>query len=343
MKSRQIAFLSFSCCLAFLSSCGGQAGESSLSSSDSKKEETPLSILSPAGAPTLALYNHIDDENFLTTKDASQVALAMKTSRNKDALIFDGVNGLKFLKGKQTVTSWKLVRWLTGGNFHVVSTKHNKEEAFDPDSKILSFGNGLLPDKVFKTLAKEEWGWNIEEANIKYEAGTSQVSAILGSENFASYDYYFIAEPSLQAAKANLMNLNQAVNVHEIFNLREEWKNFSTMDYIPQAALFVNEESYRKQKDSFKTLLKEVDTNLTDAIHNPSKIVSYLNGKEPDLEKQAAKLGYKAPLINALQKNEANRFGIIEPSKELDNRSFVNGFMEKLGESISFEATFFAS
>lgn len=343
MKSKQIALLSFSCCLAFLSSCAGTIEGSSLSSSSSENEEAPLSILSPAGAPTLALYNHFDDENFLTTKDASQVALAMKTSTNKDALIFDGVNGLKFLKGKQTTASWKLARWLTGGNFYVVSTKHEKSEEFNPDSKILSFGNGLLPDKVFKKLAKEEWGWSLDEENIKYEAGTSQVSAILGSENFASYDYYFIAEPSLQAAKANLTNLNQAASVHEIFNLREEWRSYSGMEYIPQAALFVNEESYQEKKNSFKRLLDEVDTNLADAVHTPSKIVSYLNEREPDLDKQAAKLGYKAPLINALQKNGNNRFGIIEPGKVSDNRSFVNDFMEKIGESVSFEETFFVS
>lgn len=326
--------------LVLLSSC---MSEGEASSSSSSLEETPLSILSPAGAPTLALYNRINDENFLTTKDASQVALAMKTASNKDAVIFDGVNGLKFHKTKQTVTDWKLARWLTGGNFYIVSIRHTKEESFDENSKILSFGSGLLPDKVFHSLVTNKWHWTIREENIKYEAGTSQVSAILGSENYASYDYYFIAEPSLQAAKANLKSQGIDAPIHEIYNLREEWKGYSGMEYIPQAALFVNGDNYKEKKTSFEKLLEEVDENLSTSIENPQEIVSFLNEKEPDLDKQASKLGFKAPLVNVLQKDGNNRFGMVDPKKIPDPKDFVNSFMEKLGESISFSDAEFLS
>lgn len=327
--------------LLLLSSCMNE-GET-FSSSSTPLEEATLSILSPAGAPTLALYKHMDDENFLTTKDASQVALAMKTASNKDVLIFDGVNGLKFHKAKQTVTDWKLARWLTGGNFYIVSTKHTKEEAFNENSKILSFGSGLLPDKVFHSLATNKWHWTIQEENIKYEAGTSQVSAILGSENYASYDYYFIAEPSLEAAKTNLKSQGIDSTVHEIFNLREEWKSYSGMEYIPQAALFVNGDNYAEKKTSFDKLLKEVDENLSTSIENPEAIVSFLNEKEPDLDKQASKLGFKAPLVNVLQKDGNNRFGMVDSKKVPDPKGFVNFFMKKLGESITFSDAEFLS
>ena len=331
----------FALSFLLLSSCGGQSLESS--SSSSIIEEDPLTILSPAGAPTLALYNHIDDENFLTTKDATQVALAMKTASNKDALIFDGVNGLKFHKAKQTSTDWKLARWLTGGNFYIVSTKHTKEDIFDENSKILSFGNGLLPDKVFRSLVTNKWHWTINEENIKYEAGTSQVSAILGSENYASYDYYFIAEPSLQAAKTNLKSKGIDASINEIYNLREEWKDYSGMEYIPQAALFVNATSYQAKNESFANLLEEVDENLNDAIYNPQKIVSFLNEKEPNSDNQADRLGFKAALVGLLQKEEANRFGMIDTKKVHNAKEFVNTFMEKIGESVRFDDSDFLS
>ena len=327
-----------------LSSCGGN--ENLISKSDpqsSNKEEDAISVISPAGAPAIALYSRINDENLKTTKDASQVALAVKTNTSADAVVFDGVNALKFVKANQTATKWKLARWLTGGNFYLVSTKHESIESFNAGSKILSFGNGLLPDKVFRMLASERWNITITEENTKYESGTAAVSAILGSDNFGSYDYYFIAEPTLQAAKATLQSAHPDVSVHEIYNLREEWKAFSGMEYIPQAGLFVNPASMEGKAEAMNDFLGEIDTNLTDAVESPAKVVSALNELEADTDVQADRLGFKAPLVSALQKNGANRFGMVKPGTIEDNRDFVNTFMEKIGESVSFEADQFLS
>lgn len=328
-----------------LSSCGG--GENpTISKSDpqsSNKEEDAISVISPAGAPAIALYSRINDENLKTTKDASQVALAAKTNTNADAVVFDGVNALKFVKTNQTATKWKLARWLTGGNFYLVSTKHESIDSFNADSKILSFGNGLLPDKVFRMLASERWNITITEENTKYESGTAAVSAILGSDNFASYDYYFIAEPTLQAAKVALASAHPDVSVHEIYNVREEWKAFSGMDYIPQAGLFVNPASMEGKAEAMNAFLEEVDANLTDAVDDPTKVVSSLNKLESDTDAQADRLGFKAPLVSVLQKNGNNRFGMVKPGTIGDNRDFVNAFMEKIGESVSFESDQFLS
>lgn len=322
-----------------LSSCGGNGVPRSESDpSDSRKNEEPISVISPAGAPAIALYSRINDENLKTNKDASQVALAVKSNTSADAVVFDGVNALKFVKGNQTATKWKLARWLTGGNFYLVSTKHESLENWNANSKILSFGNGLLPDKVFRLLASEKWNLTITEENTKYEAGTAAVSAILGSDNYASYDYYFIAEPTLQAAKVALASAHPDVSVHEIYNVREEWKAFSGMDYIPQAGLFVNPASMEGKAEAMSTFLEEVDTNLTDAVDNPMKVVASLNELEPDADAQADRLGFKAPLVSALQKNGGNRFGMVKPGTIESNRDFVNTFMEKVGEGLSFEA-----
>ncbi len=332
-------FLGTIAILASLSACSNPSSSSSdSSSSDSSITDPSLKIASPAGAPAISLYTHINDESFVTNKDATQVALAVKQSTNVDAIVFDGVNALKFVKGGQTQTKWKLARWLTGGNFFIVSTKHTKEETFDTNSKICSFGNGLLPDKVFRELTNKKWEWDIADENINYQTGTAQVSAILASDAYASYDYYFIAEPSLQAAKATLKTSHPEVTINEIYNLRTEWAAYSKMDYIPQAGLFVNPDSYENKRSSFDVLLKEIDQNLTDAVDNPSEIVKKLNELEPSEEKQTEKLGFKAALIGALQKDGANRFGIVKPGTITDNRSFVNDFMSKVGESVSFSA-----
>lgn len=322
-----------------LSSCGGNdASRSEGDSSDAGKNEEPISVISPAGAPAIALYSRINDENLKTNKVASEVALAVKTNTSADAVVFDGVNALKFVKSNQTATKWKLARWLTGGNFYLVSTKHESIEGFSDDSKILSFGNGLLPDKVFRLLASERWNITITDENTKYEAGTAAVSAILGSDSFGSYDYYFIAEPTLQAAKVALASAHPDVSIHEIYNVREEWKAFSGMEYIPQAGLFVNPASMEGKAEEMNAFLEEVDTNLTDAVDNPAKVVSSLNELESDTDVQANRLGFKAPLVSALQKNGGNRFGMVKPGTIENNRDFVNAFMENVGEGISFEA-----
>lgn len=319
-----------------------KASSSESSSSAEGKPTTykDLKIISPAGAPTLSLYTEVQNENFQTTSVPSEVMLAYKTSTSQDAVIFDGMNALKLAKAKQTAASWKLARWLTGGNFYIVSTKHTAEEGLVAGSTFLSFGKDLLPDTVFKKLSEERWNYTLGD-NVNYLDGTAQVSAILGSDQYASYDYYFIAEPSLMAAKAKLKESHPDVTVNEIYNLRAEWKAYSGLSAIPQAALFVNESAYSQKEGQFEALLSQVDKNLEKAVTNPSEVVSEINSLEIDPDKQAAKLGYKAAVVSNLQSDGKNRFGIVKPGEISSNMDFANGFYKAMGVNLTFGMEFF--
>lgn len=301
-----------------------------------------LSVISPMGAPTLALYSEAKNENFETTSVTSNVMAAVKTATSKDAVIFDGLNALKLTKSGQTQTPWKLARWLTGGNFYIVSTKHTLEEGLISGGTFLSFGNGNLPDKVFHKLCESSWNFDPGE-RIDYRQSTGEVASILGSEQYASYDYYFIAEPSLSAAKANLKAKHPEVTINEIYNLRAEWKSYSGMEAIPQAGLFLNGKVYEDKKEAFEGLLKKVDENLLKVTDSPEEAVSELDSLEPDLEKQASKLGYKSTVIASLQKEGGNRLGVIKPGAIPSNRDFINLFNEKMGEGVRFDESLFLS
>lgn len=314
------------------------------SSSSSQEQIEKLDIISPAGAPTLAIYDLVNEKNLKTTTKPADVLLAAKTSVDKDVLIFDGVNALNLINKGATKTPWKLARWLTGGNFYLVSTKHNASETLTADSKICSFGEGNLPDLVFKKLLKDHFKVTIKAENFDYKAGTAEVSAALGSKEFAqSYDYFFIAEPSLMAAKNSLSKLETPLTVNEIYNLRDEWKKYSSQDYIPQAALFINGNTYSKKQASFDNFLEKVDSNLNEVISNPQAAKEKLDALEPDLTKQKDRLGYNSSIMLALQKNNQNRFGMVDRMKITDNRFFINEFNKKINgeEGTSFPETIF--
>ena len=132
-----------------LASCGGSnQGSTSLI-------DITIKTISPAGAPALAFYDKGNDENFETNSTPTNV-LAQFALNNYNAIVFDSVSGLRTIK--KNGYGFRLAKYITGGNYYIASI--NKEATDVPQStdKIVSFGENLLPDMVFKKLYSN-WGW----------------------------------------------------------------------------------------------------------------------------------------------------------------------------------------
>jgi hypothetical protein len=329
--------------------------EESAASSDSKassfisspNSETSSSVddyeaktITPVGAPTIAFYDQGSNENWVSTSTTSDVQAAFGTA-TYDAIIFDGVNGLKVNVANPT-WGWKLAEWITGGNFYLVSTKHTASEALTSSSKIYSFGQGLLPDTVFKRLADEYWNLDLGDdyANITYTTeGVSGVKAMLTSSP-STYDYYFIAEPVLTAV-TNVLSA-QSIILNEIYNLRSEWTVYAAQTAIPQAALFVRESSVASHPAVMTVFLDTIEENLTTAIDDPSAVKTGMEAYSTETTEQNTRFGFTSALAYSLQ-NSGNRFGIVRPGDITDNRAFVNEFEEKMGNALSFDSSLFLS
>lgn len=322
----------------FLAGCAMPGNSSSVSSS---VDDYDVKWITPAGAPTLAFYDQGNNENWVSTSDTTSIAPNLGTD-NYDALVFDGVNALRAIQNNQY--EWKLAAWLTGGNFHLVSTKHSSNAVPTAESTFLSFNSGNLPDLVFKKLAADSWNWDFEwteGGNITYVNGTAAVSQQLAS-NPDAYDYYFIAEPSLTNAKATLANLETPVTVNEIYDLRAEWSEYSGQSAIPQAGLFINNNSYAAHKGALDAFIEETGERLDHAAAGDAVVTESLLAYSNVMTEQAARFGFHSNLVGNLQKDGANKFGIVKSTEITDNRAFVNTFYEKLnGTTDSFGADLF--
>lgn len=312
-----------------LVSCGGNTNSTS-----EKVDDYNLEILSPTGAPAVAMFDQGTNSHYTTLRDTTQVGGSFLTGAY-DAIIFDGTNGLNNLI-KNELETYSLARWLTGGNFYLVSTKYTAEDEIAAGSTFLAFGESNVPAKVFRHLAKESW--NIDVSSTVYVNGVELVMQAL-TTNPTSYDYYFIAEPVLTNARNTLKE--QGVTVNEIYNLRTEWEKLTGQKAIPQAALFIKNSTYEAHKTVVDTFLDHIEDNIDLAINNPAEVKKIMDEQIPSVTDQAAKFAFNSNLVNNLQSN-GNRFGLIAKGDIEDNKAFADTFMSTLnGETYSYPSSLF--
>ncbi len=309
-----------------LLSCAGE-GEGSSSSLPPEEDFVPA-LLTPSGAPTVAFLDMGDREEWDVESQTTRIPAAF-LAPGYDAIVFDGVNGLRNLV-KNENEDFVLARWLTGGNFHLVS---RTEESLVPGEKktVFSFNEGALPDLVFKHLLAEELGIDVVDLSIEYGSGVQEVATALQGKGERSYDYYFIAEPALTAARNAL---GEESPVHEIYDLRAEWEKATGSPAIPQAALFLRKSAYEEEQEGFLSFLERVDRNLTLAIEDPEEAAGLMEDYSEDPALQQGRWGYSASTLREVQ--EENGLGAILPGEIEDGREFVNSFLQELeGEGAS--------
>ncbi|OPZ34194.1 MAG: hypothetical protein BWY98_01173 [Tenericutes bacterium ADurb.BinA155] len=322
-----------------LAACGTQT--SSVSSKASSTSEGPSSkeasssssvdpytfkTISPAGAPTLAYYDQGGNADFVTDTTPTNVAGQFKTN-TYDAIVFDSINALKQIKANSY--PFKLSNFITGGNFYVVS--YGKDAAAVPTASdtFASFSENGLPDLVFKKLLASYSGYNTwAMPTVTYLPGVSDVLTALVSH---TYDYYFIAQPALFAAKAKLGADASKVNV--VANVRNDWKSYSGQTSIPQAALFLRTTSVEAHTNVAAAYTYNLNQRIKNSITDPAKVKASIETYSADATVQAAKFGYSAAVAYNVQKDGANGFGMVDPDSIEDNHDFVNTFIEKLGNA----------
>ncbi len=309
-----------------LASCGGTGTASSSESAVTTPAWSYPSLMSPTGAPALAFYSY-GDAQFWETGTAAEIRPNFMTD-TYGALVIDSITGLNVINGSEDA-HFKLARFLTGGNFHIVSTTHGADDVPTADSRILSFNAGSLPDQVFTKLAEDVWNWDEltygTGGNVTYVNSTAEVAQQLIA-NPTAYDYYFIAEPSLTQARNSLSE--SGITVTEVYDLRAEWEDFTGAKAIPQAALFVSE-TYAAT-DDYAYFLDEIDNNIDNAVNHPDVVVEAMNEYSEVPADQAARFGFNASQVASLQAEGANRFGMVLEGEIEDSRAFVNDFYEDL-------------
>lgn len=291
-----------------LSACGGPA------------PEITIRTISPAGAPTLAFYDQGSNENFVTNSTPSNVLAELQTNYY-NAVVFDSINALKSIKNNDL--DFKLAKLITGGNFYLASINKNEGEMPTADDVVVSFGENLIPDLVYRKLSEY---WEIENTPY-YVPSVSEALGVLKTGVYASnpVDFVFIAQPALNIA------LNDATaatygNVKVVKNIRSEWQDYTGQSAIPQAGLFVRASHYELNPTVFENYVDEMVARIDVAIDTPATAKAALDAYG-DAQAQAAKFGFNSNIMLTTQSDGANGFGLVRGTEEVD----VNEFLETLG------------
>lgn len=317
------------------SSSSSSKPSSSSSSSTSSTDDYKVKWVTPTGAPTLLFYNEGSNENWVSSSSPSTVVVPAFGNDNQDAIVFDGATGLTLLK--KNGYNYQLASWLTGGNFYVVSAKYTKDKMVKENVSVDAFVKTGSASLVFNRLAKESWNMTFSET-FDYESGVADVKNKLVS-NPTGYDYYVIAEPVLTAATKALKDAGTTLNV--IYNLQTEWNTKYNQTTIPAAALFINKTSYANHKGAMDSFIEKTKEATKTAVEDPATVAAGITSYSADTTKQQSRFGFTAALATALQKDGANRFGVIKDGTIEDKRAFVNDYEVNLGTSLSFDPSLF--
>lgn len=207
-----------------------------------KEEQTTLRILSPKGAPALAVANasfakeaevtFVDGTDLLTSEFA-------KATGDYDILIAPINLGGKLIQDGKT--EYRMAGVVTWGNLYLVASKQIQDTDI-----ITAFGQGAVPDKVMQEVFKRMGITN----NIEYFPAVAEVQAQLLSNKT---EIALIAEPAATATIAKAKQQEKELSI--IVDFQKEWKNISGTEGYPQAAVFVRSSAYEKYKNQIDTLL----------------------------------------------------------------------------------------
>lgn len=270
-------------------------------------QTTSKLLLSPAGAPTLALYSVFKDKSAETTTQITSIPAQLQ---NKDSeykyIVFDSVNGINLQKaGKSHYT---YIKMLTSGNFHLVGIGTADSE-IKAGEKVLSYGKGLLPDKVLNFLLPE--GVEIEYAG---NAVSDVASALIAGKT--EYKYAFLAQPAVATVmgKVNTSDVLPEKKIYDFGNITPliKEKTNNEFDYVPQGALFVKNDYYKSNENEVKSFLNLVNSNMKTAKEDVKSMVTTINEIESDITKQATIYGTNVNIIEKLQADGKNQFGIAD-------------------------------
>lgn len=285
-----------------------------LTSCGVKPDDFTIKFITPSGAPTIAFYNEALKGNLETNSVPSNVGAQLQNSVY-GGVVFDFYNGLKSIKNNNA--DYKLARIITGGNFYLVGIDKTTEPT--KDDYIVSFGQNLLPDLVYKSIYGEEIA-----AATRYVSGVADCGAILesGLHNGNEVDYVLVAQPVL-FAKTTSSAIKDRLTV--VASLRDEWKEKTGQTAIPQAGLFINQTQYNAHKDKFNAFFDEFEDAITTCIEDPQTMKTAIE-QVGDAEAQKSLFGFNANVAFNVQKNNQNGFALVdyEDHQEIDISEFLN-------------------
>ena len=313
--------------LLLLCGCASKKNEET-AAPETAADPSTLTIVTPKGAPVLAFYDQIENENY-TRVTADAISALWTGDQSPDVIVVDLTSGVKAI---QNGAAYKLAAIITFGNFYLASTGNDDNDTMDTDDKIVLFGNeNMLPSRLWHYLYGNDY-----DDSLLYEADAGAAAAALASGKYSDgtdVDYVFLAQPALFGA------LKKNENAKVFADIQELYKNKSGLDMI-QAAVFVKDSVDEATGNAF---LENLKTSIGAAIENPELVAEGLSIYTDD--EATAQYGFNpAVVVNVFKQKNAlgvNAMG-LGYAKAIDIKNDIDAFLSifsigETGEEIYFK------
>ncbi len=306
-------------------------GCSSTDSEDMSEEKLRIAV--PSGAPSLAFYNEMSNDEFMTG-DAKAILPELAGEGGSDIIVIDTVNGVKALNNG---ARYKLAATITFGNFYIAATGYDDDGIMNEGDYIVIFSQGATPDLVFHYIYGDIFDSNIHYVNAVSDATPCLLKGIniYDDERTADeepyVDYVMIAEPALSAAKAQKSDISVYANIQD-----EYAKKSNGLDMV-QASVFVSD---RLDHDRAIEFLNGLEEDINRLIEDPELFAKTC--EENGLADEEIKDVFGVPnakLATAALKDDAIGLGFV---KAIDHKNAIDKFvkifgMERTNEEIYFQ------
>lgn len=275
-----------------------------------------LKILVPTGAPAVAFYDYLSNDNFTSVGTPANIVSDM-TSNGSDIIVIDTIKGVQAINAG---APYKLAANITFGNFFIASTGNDDNNSMDITDDIVIFGKNQTPDKVFNYIYGSEY-------NLHYVDSVQDGSKCLISgktlDLTTTVDYVFIAQPVLTNALSKNTNASIYANIQDLYTEK------SNLDMI-QAAIFVKNSA---NTDDINAFLDDINEDINSLLNDPDLLISKTEGLDEQLV--SSKIGVNVTLANKVLKNN-NGIGLGFKYVS-ENKNSVNEFLKLFNLSISDE------
>lgn len=256
MKKRLFTMLSLSMAAIALASCGKKKNDKN------DDDNYKLNIACPSGAPLMAISGAVEADNIghelNIIEDTTTIPSIFQATQNREDIIVAPVNSGTALynNGK---SSYKLAAVITWGNTYFASQKANFTLNDINGNAITLFGETSINTGIAKyVLAKK----NITPTEYLFPdpdevKGANQL--LIQNANVM----VMTADPMLTVAKSK-----KTITSYSISDL---YKEITNHDY-PQAAIFVNPDTYEEHKEKFDEFFGAVEQTCQKAETNPSEV-----------------------------------------------------------------------
>lgn len=260
IKGLLVAVLAFT-----MAACGGTSNNDE----DIARSDEPIKVLTPMGAPSLAMLGlYGNDKVSIDTVDGTDVLTAQLSKDGDYDIIVAPINmGANLLsKGKSEYLLSSVVTW---GNLYIVGSDEN---ALTSEGTFAAFGEKAVPQKVL--MSSVDMKSIVPE--IKYFNSANEVQAQLLSKKA---NVGMLAEPAATATIAKAKE--KGIDLKILKDLQKEYKEKNNMKSLgyPQAAIFVKKGSENKVASYMRDAEKFVNETATS---DENAIVKAVEKATPD-------------------------------------------------------------